>query len=279
MRKITGELISDFKTYLINEEKSIATIEKYLRDITAFMLWLGVRSVEKNVVLEYKAVLIEKYAPASVNSILSSLNSFFNYNEWYDCQVKTMKLQKQIFSSEKKELTKAEYEKLLKAAQQKQNIKLFYLMQTICATGIRVSELKYITVDAVYRGEAAINCKGKMRIVLLPKQLCKMLKRYIKEQDIKQGSVFVSKYGRSLDRSNIWKLMKALCECAGVSKEKVFPHNLRHLFARTYYSMEKDVVRLADILGHSSVNTTRIYTIETSDVHRRQIQKLGLLRC
>ena len=279
MRKITGELISDFKTYLINEEKSIATVKKYLRDITAFMLWLGVRSVEKNVVLEYKAVLIEKYAPASVNSILSSLNSFFNYNEWYDCQVKTMKLQKQIFSSEKKELTKAEYEKLLKAAQQKQNIKLFYLMQTICATGIRVSELKYITVDAVYRGEAAINCKGKMRIVLLPKQLCKMLKRYIKEQDIKQGSVFVSKYGRSLDRSNIWKLMKALCECAGVSKEKVFPHNLRHLFARTYYSMEKDVVRLADILGHSSVNTTRIYTIETSDVHRRQIQKLGLLRC
>lgn len=279
MRKITGELISDFKTYLINEEKSIATVKKYLRDITAFMLWLGVRSVEKNVVLEYKTVLIEKYAPASVNSILSSLNSFFNYNEWYDCQVKIIKLQKQIFSSEKKELTKSEYEKLLKAAQQKQNIKLFYLMQTICATGIRVSELKYITVDAVYRGEAAINCKGKMRIVLLPKQLCKMLKRYIKEQDIKQGSVFVSKYGRSLDRSNIWKLMKALCECAGVSKEKVFPHNLRHLFARTYYSMEKDVVRLADILGHSSVNTTRIYTIETSDVHRRQIQKLGLLRC
>ena len=279
MGKITGELISDFKTYLINEEKSIATVKKYLRDITAFMLWLGVRSVEKNVVLEYKTVLIEKYAPASVNSVLSSLNSFFGYNEWHECQVKTMKLQKQIFSSEKKELTKAEYEKLLKAAQQKQNIKLFYLMQTICATGIRVSELKYITVDAVYRGEAAINCKGKMRIVLLPKQLCKMLKRYIKEQDIKQGSVFVSKYGRSLDRSNIWKLMKALCECAGVSKEKVFPHNLRHLFARTYYSMEKDVVRLADILGHSSVNTTRIYTIETSDVHRRQIQKLGLLRC
>ena len=279
MRKITGELISDFKTYLINEEKSIATIEKYLRDITAFMLWLGVRSVEKNVVLEYKTVLIEKYAPASVNSILSSLNSFFNYNEWYDCQVKIIKLQKQIFSSEKKELTKAEYEKLLKAAQQKQNIKLFYLMQTICATGIRVSELKYITVNAVHSGEAVINCKGKMRIVLLPKQLCKMLKRYIKEQDIKQGSVFVSKYGRSLDRSNIWKLMKALCECAGVSREKVFPHNLRHLFARTYYSMEKDIVRLADILGHSSVNTTRIYTIETGDVHRRQIQKLGLLRC
>lgn len=279
MRKITSELILDFKTSLMNEEKSTATVEKYLRDITAFMLWLDTRAVEKNVVLEYKAVLIEKYAPASVNSMLSSLNSFFCFNEWLDCQVKTVKVQKQIFSSAKKELTKAEYEKLLKAAQQKQNIKLFYLMQTICATGIRVSELKFITVEAIYSGEAFINCKGKMRIVLLPKQLCKMLKQYIKKQNIKQGAVFVSKHGRSLDRSNIWKLMKALCEYAGVSKEKVFPHNLRHLFARTYYSLEKDIVRLADILGHASVNTTRIYTVETGDVHRRQIQRLGLLRC
>ncbi len=278
MKKITNKLILDFKTYLMNEEKRTATIEKYLRDIKAFMLWLDARTVEKKAVLEYKAVLIEKYAPASVNSMLSSLNSFFAFHEWLDCQVKTVKVQKQIFCSKKKELTKAEYERLLKAAQQKQNIKLFYLMQTICATGIRVSELQYITVEAVHNGEAVINCKGKMRIVLLPKQLCKMLKQYIKEQNIKQGSVFVSKYGRPLDRSNIWKLMKALCECAGVSKEKVFPHNLRHLFARTYYSLEKDIVRLADILGHSSVNTTRIYTIETGDVHRRQIQKLGLVR-
>ena len=279
MRKITSELILNFKIFLMNEEKSIATIEKYLRDITAFVQWLNTRVVEKKVVLEYKSVLIEKYATASVNSMLSSLNSFFAFYEWFDCQVKTLKIQKQIFSSEKKELTKAEYEKLLKAAQQKQNMKLFYLMQTICATGIRVSELQYITVEAVNSREAIINCKGKMRIVLLPKQLCKMLKQYIKEQNIKHGSVFVSKYGRPLDRSNIWKLMKALCECAGVSKEKVFPHNLRHLFARTYYSLEKDIVRLADILGHSSINTTRIYTIETGDVHRRQIQKLGLLRC
>ena len=279
MRKITNESIMNFKMQLMNEEKSVATIEKYLRDITAFMLWLDAGTVEKNTVLKYKAVLIEKYAPASVNSILSSLNSFFCFNEWHDCQVKTMKVQKQIFSSERKELTKAEYERLLKAAQQKQNMKLFYLMQTICATGIRVSELKFITVEAVQSGEAIINCKSKMRIVLLPKQLCKMLKQYIKEKHIKQGPIFVSKYGHPLDRSNIWKLMKALCECAGVLKEKVFPHNLRHLFARTYYSLEKDIVRLADILGHSSVNTTRIYTIESGDVHRRQIQKLGLLRC
>ena len=152
-------------------------------------------------------------------------------------------------------------------------------MQTICATGIRVSELKFITVEAVHKGEALIHCKGKMRVVLLPKQLCKMLKGYILQQHIKQGPVFVSKYGRPLDRSNIWKLMKSLCDYAGVPREKVFPHNLRHLFARTYYSLEKDIVRLADLLGHASVNTTRIYTVETGEVHRRQIQKLGLLKC
>ena len=279
MRNITNELVFAFKTNLINQEKSKATLEKYLRDITAFMLWLNTRAVEKSVVLEYKNVLVERYAPSSVNSILSSLNSFFSFNEWFDCLVKTIKVQKQIFSPANRELTKTEYERLLKAAHQKRNTKLFYLMQTICATGIRVSELKFITVGAVSKGEALINCKGKIRIVLLPKQLCKMLKQYVRENNITKGSVFVSKNGYPLDRSNIWKLMKKLCEYAGVSKDKVFPHNLRHLFARTYYSLEKDIVRLADILGHSSVNTTRIYTAENGDVHRRQIQKLGLLKC
>ena len=279
MKKITETLILDFKAYLTNEEKSIATIEKYVRDITAFMVWLEGRPAEKGAVLEYKAGLTETYAPASVNSMLSSLNSFFAFCKWFDCQVKTIKLQRQIFSSARRELTKAEYEKLLKAAEQKQNTKLFYLMQTICATGIRVSELQAVTVEAVQSREAVIRCKGKMRVVLLPKQLCRMLTQYIKEQKIRQDPVFVSRHGRPLDRSNIWKLMKSLCESAGVAREKVFPHNLRHLFARTYYSMEKDIVRLADILGHASINTTRIYTIETGAVHRRQIQRLGLLRC
>ena len=152
-------------------------------------------------------------------------------------------------------------------------------MQTICSCGIRVSELKFITTDAVKCGQSTINCKGKMRIVILPKQLCKMLTQYIKENNIKSGSVFVSKNGKPLDRSHIWQMLKGLCDSAGVPKEKVFPHNFRHLFARTYYSLQKDIVRLADILGHSSVNTTRIYTMETGEVHRRQIQKLGLLRC
>lgn len=279
MRKITNELIESFKNYLIEEEKSENTIEKYIRDITFFMAWLCGQEVTKILVLEYKKELCEKYAPASVNAAISSLNSFFAFMEWHDIRIKALKIQRQIFSSKDKELTKVEYERLLNAAKSKKNERLFYLMQTICSTGIRVSELRYITTSAVHSGQAIINCKGKMRIVILPKELCKMLKGYIRENDIKNSSVFVSRNGKPLDRSHIWKMLKALCKTAGVSKDKVFPHNFRHLFARTYYSLQKDIVRLADILGHSSVNTTRIYTIETGDVHRRQIQKLGLLRC
>ena len=279
MKKITNELIQKFKEYLIEEEKSAATLDKYIRDVNTFMAWCENKELRKSLVLEYKQEIIEKYAPASVNSIISSLNSFFAYTEWYDLKVKSIKIQKQIFANKDKELTKTEYERLLKAAKSKNNQRLYYLMQTICSSGLRVSELKYVTCDAVRCGQATINCKGKMRIVILPKQLCKMLKDYIKENDIKRGSVFVSKNGKPLDRSNIWSDMKKLCESAGVSKDKVFPHNLRHLFARTYYSLQKDVVRLADILGHSNVNTTRIYTMESGIVHRQQIQKLGLLLC
>ncbi len=279
MKKITNELIQKFKEYLIDEEKSVATLDKYIRDVSVFMTWCENKELCKSLVREYKQEIIEKYAPASVNSIISSLNSFFAYNEWYDLKVKALKIQKQIFANKDKELTKEEYERLLKAAKSKNNQRLYYLMQTICSSGLRVSELRFITTDAVRCGQAIINCKGKMRIVMLPKLLCKMLKDYIKENNIKSGSVFVSKNGKPLDRSNIWSDMKKLCESAGVSKDKVFPHNLRHLFARTYYSLQKDVVRLADILGHSNVNTTRIYTMETGEIHRQQIQKLGLLRC
>ena len=279
MKKITQKHVNAFKQHLINEEKSAATIEKYIRDISAFLMWLGVRGVDKQAVLEYKAYIVETYKPASVNSVLSSLNSFFTYNEWYDCRVKSLKIQKQIFASDKTELTKAEYQKLLNAAMSKNNERLYFLMQTICSTGIRVSELRFITVEAVKTGVANINCKGKHRQVFIPRALCKTLTKYIREQKITSGPVFVSRTGKPLDRSNIWSDMKKLCECAGVSKNKVFPHNLRHLFARTYYSLQKDIVRLADILGHSSVNTTRIYTMETGEVHKRQIERLGLLRC
>lgn len=279
MIKITKEHIEKYKRYLLEEEKAFATIEKYMRDITAFSEWMDSRMLDKEAVLEYKEYLKDLYMPASANSVLSSLNSFFSFNEWYNLKVKTLKIQRQIFATSDKELTKSEYERLLAEAKRKGNEKLYLLMQTICATGIRVSELKYITVESLSAKKATINLKGKMRIVIIPNSLCKMLAKYAKKKKIKSGSVFVTKNNNPLDRSNIWKLMKKLCENAKVAKEKVYPHNLRHLFARTFYSVQKDIVRLADILGHSSVNTTRIYTMESGEVHRRQIQKLGLLRC
>ena len=279
MKIITSKNIDKFRTYLQNEERAAATVEKYIRDVLAFGAWLGGQEICKNAVLAYKDYLIETYAPASVNSILSSLNSFFRFTGRHDCHVKTLKIQRQIFAKSEKELTKAEYERLLSAAHKQGNRRLYYLMQTLCSTGIRVSELKFITAQAVRTGQADIRCKGKMRTVFLPKQLCKMLKGYMKEQCITEGSVFQTRTGKPLNRSNVWRMLKDLCESAGVSKDKVFPHNFRHLFARTFYSLQKDVVRLADILGHSSINTTRVYTMESGEEHLRQMQKLGLLRC
>ena len=277
MKTITYKQIENFKNHLIIQEKSGNTCEKYIRDITTFMIWLDGKEATKLLTLEYKKEICEKYAPRSVNATISSLNSFFQFMEWYDLRINALKIQRQIFSNEKKELTKVEYERLLIAAKNKNNERLYHLMQTICSTGIRVSELRYITVSAIKSGRATINCKGKMRIVILPKKLCKILKEYIKKKNIKDGAVFISRNGKPLDRSYIWKMLKSLCDIANVSKDKVFPHNFRHLFARTYYSLQKDIVRLADILGHSNVNTTRIYTMESGEVHRTQIQQLGLL--
>lgn len=279
MVKITGKTIDNFKEHLINEEKSKATTEKYVHDVSAFAAWLGTAALCKIKILEYKEYIIGKYAPASVNSMLSSLNSFFEYAGEFALKVKNLKIQKQIFATKEKELTKDEYSRLLTAAKSKGNRKLYLLMQTMCATGIRVSELRFIGVEALGNGRAEVNLKGKLRVIIIPRELCNMLKKYAAEQKITSGSIFVTKTGKPLDRTNIWKMMKALCKGANVDKGKVFPHNLRHLFARTFYSAEKDIVRLADILGHSSVNTTRIYTMETWEICRRQVQGLGLLRC
>ena len=279
MRIITKDKIREFKIYLIEEEKSENTIGKYIRDLGFFAEWLKGEEVDKTKVIMYKKVLCDKYAPKSVNSVLSSLNAFFVYMEWMDLKVKALKIQRMIFADKEKELTKAEYEKLLTAAKNKKDERLYYLMQTIGSTGLRISELKHITVDAVEAKQAIIKCKGKIRQIFLPKQLCRMLKSYIKRRNIKDGSVFVTRTGKPIDRSTIWKMLKNLCDVAKVSKNKVFPHNFRHLFARTFYAMQKDIVRLADILGHSSIETTRIYTIESGDVHIMQLQKLGLLRC
>ena len=279
MKNITDDLIQKYKEYLCTEEKAEATIEKYIRDITAFKKWLAEQILNKQKVIDYKNYLIQNYAPASVNSVISSLNSFFEFCNWYEIRIKTIKIQKQIFAKAERELTKAEYTRLLIAAKSKKQNRLHLLLQTICSTGIRISELKFITVESLKNETAEIRCKGKLRYVFLPRSLCKALAKYAKQQKIQSGSIFVSRNGNPLDRSNVWSEMKKLCDAAGVPRNKVFPHNLRHLFAKVYYSVQKDIVRLADILGHSSINTTRIYTKESGEIHRVQIQKLGLLRC
>lgn len=276
---ITEKNIVCFQNYLEENEKSKSTIQKYIHDVTEFVRWISGRKLNKCTVIAYKTLLAERYATASVNSVLCSLNSFFLFDGRYDLRVKSLKIQRQIFSPAERELTKAEYESLLSEAKKRNNVRLYLLMQTICSTGIRVSELRYITAEAVQRGYAEITCKGKRRQVFLPAGLCKLLKGYIRKQKISSGAVFITKNSNPLDRSNIWSDMKKLCESAGVSEKKVFPHNLRHLFARTFYTRQKDIVRLADILGHSNVSTTRIYTRESGEIHRRQIQELGLLQC
>lgn len=275
LKIITEYLIMEFKKHLQNEEKSEATIEKYLRDIKALKNRYDSLTLTKEMILKYKKELMSRYATRSVNSIISSINCFFDFNEWYELKIKLLKIQKQIFYEESKNLTRQEYQRLCKVAEKKKKQRLSYIMQTICSTGIRISELKYITAEAVKSGEARINCKGKIRIVMLSKALCMLLSSYMRKERIKSGSVFVTKNGKPLDRSNVWAEMKKLCDAANVDSKKVFPHNLRHLFARTFYSIQKDIVRLADLLGHSSINTTRIYTMETGEFHRKQIQYLS----
>lgn len=275
MRKITNGIIARFQSFLLSEEKAEATVEKYLHDVRHFKAWLNGKEADKAAVLAYKQVLIETYAPRSANSMLSSVKRFFDFAGWQDCKVKTLKLQRQTFAEAEKELSKGEYERLLGAAKKKANLRLYYLMQTICSTGIRVSELKFITVQAVQSGQAKISCKGKVRKILLSGALCRVLKQYAERSGITSGAVFCTKTGKPLNRSNIWADMKRLCKTAGVLAKKVFPHNLRHLFARTFYSMQKDIVRLADVLGHSNINTTRIYTMESGRTHLKQIQKIG----
>lgn len=277
MKTINENDISGFRTYLTDNEKSPATIAKYTRDVRAFAAWLDSREADKTQVLAYKQHLQSGYAPASVNSMLSALNTFFDYLGRHELHVRTLKIQRQTFLNPDRELKKREYERLIRTAQANGNTRLFYLMQTICSTGIRVSELQFITVEAVRRKYADISCKGKRRRVYMPDDLCQALKAYCTVRKIKKGSVFVTQSGRPLDRSNIWSEMKKLCRRAGVQEKKVFPHNLRHLFARTHYSVFKDIVRLSDILGHSNINTTRIYTMESGEVHRKQVQRLGLV--
>ena len=276
-RKIERENIIQFEEYLHTEERSASTVEKYLRDIRSFCAFARDNALTKSIVLDYKSNLINNYAIASANSMLAAINSFFRFIGWYDLCVKQYKIQKSAFCPEEKELTKAEYIRLIEAAKRKGNERLNLIIQTICASGIRVSELEYITVEAVRRGEAIVNCKGKNRRIFIIAELRKKLLRYISAQNIKSGAVFVTKNKKPVSRHNIWRDMKALCNEANVLPSKVFPHNLRHLFARTFYSIEKDIAKLADILGHTNINTTRIYTVTTAAEHKRKMEKMRLI--
>lgn len=271
------QMINDFGITLANDEKSGATIEKYLRDMEKFSQYIGSREVTKDVVISYKRFLMGMYAPASVNSMLAAINRFFREQGWYDCVVKSMKIQRQSFRDKEREMTKEEYFRLLQTAKLQKNTRLYLLMQTICATGIRVSEVRFITVEAVRKGQATVCLKGKTRQVYLPEKLRSDLCIYARAKGICSGSIFVTRGGKPLDRSNILHEMKSLCDDAGVERSKVFPHNLRHLFACVYYQESKDLSRLSDVLGHSNINTTRIYTCVSISEHTRQIQRLGLL--
>lgn len=276
-RVVTLEDAARFCGMLRTEEKAAATVEKYGRDALGFVRYVSGRLVTKELVIEYKAHLQERYAARSVNAMLSAVNRFLSFLGLADCRVKTLKTQRAVFCSAEKELTREEYLRLLSAAEGSGKERLHLILQTICGTGIRVSELSAITVEAAQRGEAVVRCKGKTRTVLLVRALRKKLLRYAKENGIAAGAIFVTRTGKPLDRTNIWREMKALCRKAKVSAEKVFPHNLRHLFARTFYAVEKDIVKLADILGHSSVDTMRIYMIATGAEHRRKLERMHLV--
>lgn len=276
-REINEMKINKFTQALIEDEKSKETISKYKREIELFRSFLVGKEICKESVIRYKQYLMARYSPSSVNCKLAAVNRFLREQGWYDCVVKSIKIQRQAFRPKERELSKDEYLRLLRVAKQKKSKRLYLMMQTICSTGIRVGELEFITVEAVLRGRATVSLKGKTRQVLLPRELIWELKRYIGVKGLKSGSVFVTRTGRPVNRNNILYEMKALCREANVEKSKVFPHNLRHLFACIYYKKEKDLSRLADILGHSNVNTTRIYTTVSGEEQQLQIESLGLL--
>ena len=274
---LTAALIRRYADHLREQERSAATIQKYAHDLSALLEYLQGEALTKALMIGWKEALSADHAPATVNSMLVAVNGFLRFMGWHALTVRLLKIQRPLFREEQRELSKAEYARLVDAAQRAGDERLALILQTICATGIRVSELRFISAEAVRSGRAEVCNKGKRRTVFLPDRLRRLLKTSLKKQKITAGAVFVTRTGRPLDRSNIWRAMKALCKSAEVEPSKVFPHNLRHLFARAYYALEKDLARLADILGHSSINTTRIYTMESGTVHARQIGRMGLV--
>lgn len=269
--------VNEFVEYLRSEEKSKATIEKYSRDVRVFLVFMKHRELNKMNVLKYKEELIKTYKIASVNSMLAAVNIYLSFINRNDCRVKLFKLQSRMNQLIEKELTKEEYLRLLDVAS-KRDEKVFFLTQLICSTGIRVSELKFITVDSLYSKRTKVNSKGKTRDIVIPLKLVDSLIKYCKSNRIYSGHIFITKKRTPLDRSNIWRMMKKLCEEAEVDEAKVFPHNLRYLFSLTYYQIEKDIVRLADILGHSNIETTRIYTKTSSYDYQEVFDRMNLYK-
>ena len=277
--QLTQREFDQFEDYLRHDEREESTIEAYLRSLTRFAEWADGRAVTKELAMEWKAALSESgYRPISVNAMLAAVNKFFTCMGREDCKVKYLKLQRQMFRKSEKDLSKEEYQRLVQAAHEKGDLRMELILETICATGIRVGELKYITVEAVRAGVAEIALKGKIRTILLPHRLCRKLQKYAKKQKNASGKIFLTQDGLPVSRQSIWTRMKALCEAAGVERSKVFPHNLRSLFARSFYGSCHDVVRLADVLGHSSIETTRIYLMSTGKEYLRQLDKLGLVQ-
>lgn len=269
--------IQAFADYLRENEKSAATVEKYVRDVYTFRAFVKDREIDKQTIMDYKSYLSKQYRVTSANSMIASLNAFLQFCGAGELAVKRFAVQRQIFCEEQKELTREEYYRLIEAAGKRKDERLSLIIQTICGTGIRVSELQFITVEAVQRGEANVSCKGKNRRILLVSALRKKLARYAKAQNIRAGSIFIGKNGKPISRTLVWRQMKALCKQANVLPSKVFPHNLRHLFARIFYSMEKDIAKLADILGHASIDTTRIYIASSGKEHLKKMQKMHLI--
>ncbi len=277
-RILTAEQFDAYSCWLRKSERSPATIEKYLRDVRAFAHWLNGKPVTKEMVTGWKEYLQSEHrAPASVNAALSALNGMFCFLGWEDCRVKFLKIQRRLFRDQTKELTCADYNRLVATARNLGRERLALVMETICATGIRVSEVRYITVEAARQGRAEIALKGKIRVILLPAKLCRKLLKYAQKQKIASGEIFLTGNGNSMSRCQIWAEMKRLCKYAGVEVSRVFPHNLRHCFAVTFYRAYKDIAKLADVLGHSSIETTRIYLLTSGEEHQRQLDRLGLV--
>ena len=275
---LTAEAIGTYGRYLHAEERSPGTVAKYLRDIEAFARWTEGASVTKELAAGWKEHLrSQDYAPATINSMLAPLNGLFHFLGWDECRVKFLKIQRRLFRDAGRELTRAESDRLLATARARGQNRLALLMETICATGIRVSEVRYITVEAAQRGRAEISLKGKIRTILIPGKLCRKLLKYARKNKTASGEIFLTRNGKSLSRRQIWAELKRLCKYAGVERTKVFPHNLRHLFATTFYKACKDIARLADVLGHSSIETTRIYLVTSGAEHARQMERLGLV--